>query len=81
MLQSKGIVVKPFIIGIGIDEKHKESLMCVGNFYDATDPEVFESVLDLVLEQALHNTTVQVDLLNNAGDPFITDVPTNIHRH
>ncbi|MAO45833.1 MAG: hypothetical protein CL823_01650 [Crocinitomicaceae bacterium] len=75
MLQSKGIVVKPFIIGIGIDEKHKESLMCVGNFYDATDPEVFESVLDLVLEQALHNTTVQVDLLNNAGDPFITDVP------
>ena len=75
MLQSKGVVVKPFIIGIGIDDKHKESLMCVGNFYDASNPEVFESVLDLVLEQALHNTTVQVDLLDEAGEPNITDVP------
>ena len=75
MLQSKGIVVKPFIIGIGIDDKHKESLMCVGNFYDASNPDVFESVLDLVLEQALHNTTVQVDLLDNRGKPTITDVP------
>jgi len=75
MLQSKGIVVKPFIIGIGIDNKHKESLMCVGNFYDASNPDVFESVLDLVLEQALHNTTVQVDLLDNFDKPTITDVP------
>lgn len=75
MLQAKGIVVKPFIIGIGIDEKNKESLKCVGNFYDASDPIVFESVLDLVLEQALHNTTVQVDLLDNRGKPSITDVP------
>ena len=75
MLQSKGIVVKPFIIGIGIDEKHKESLRCVGDFYDATNPEVFETVLDLVLEQALHNTTVEVRLLDNEGNPTITDVP------
>ena len=87
MLQSKGIVVKPFIIGIGIDDNHKESLMCVGNFYDATNPEVFESVLDLVLEQALHNTTVQVDLLDDDGLPNITDVPitftdirTGVHK-
>jgi len=75
MLQSKGIVVKPFIIGIGIDDKHKESLRCVGNFYDATNPEVFETVLDLVLEQALHNTTVEVRLLDEEGDPTVTDVP------
>lgn len=75
MLQAKGIVVKPFIIGIGIDEKNKESLKCVGNFYDASDPEVFETILNLVLEQALHNTTVQVDLLDDSGKPTITDVP------
>ncbi len=75
MLQSKGIVIKPFIIGIGIEDKHKASLMCVGNFYDASNPKDFESVLALVLEQALHNTTVQVDLLDNKGKPTITDVP------
>jgi Ca-activated chloride channel homolog len=75
MLQAKGIVVKPFIIGIGIEEKYKESLRCVGNFYDATNPEIFENVLDLVLEQALHNTTVEVRLLDEQGNPSVTDVP------
>jgi Ca-activated chloride channel family protein len=75
MLQAKGIVVKPFIIGIGIEDKYKESLRCVGNFYDASDPEVFEEVLDLVLEQALHNTTVHVELLNNSGSSQVTDIP------
>ena len=75
MLQSRGIVVKPFIIGIGIEDRFKESLRCVGNFYDASDPEMFETVLDLVLEQALHNTTVEVNLLDDLNEPTITDVP------
>jgi Ca-activated chloride channel family protein len=75
MLQAKGIVVKPFIIGIGLEDKFKESLRCVGNFYDAADPETFEMVLDLVLEQALHNTTVEVNLLDEHGEPTVTNVP------
>jgi Ca-activated chloride channel family protein len=75
MLQSRGIVVKPFIIGIGIEERYKESLRCVGNFYDASNPETFETVLHLVLEQALHNTTVEVNLLDDNNAPSITDVP------
>ena len=75
MLQSRGIVVKPFIIGIGIEDRFKESLRCVGNFYDASDPETFETVLHLVLEQALHNTTVEVNLLDDNNEPTITDVP------
>ncbi|PCJ81400.1 MAG: hypothetical protein COA49_04690 [Bacteroidetes bacterium] len=75
MLQAKGIVVKPFIIGIGLDDKFKESLRCIGNFYDAADPATFETVLDLVLEQALHNTTVEVNLLDENGKPTVTNVP------
>ena len=75
MLQSRGIIVKPFIIGIGIEEKFKESLRCVGNFYDASNPETFETVLHLVLEQALHNTTVEVNLLDDNNEPLITNVP------
>jgi Ca-activated chloride channel family protein len=75
MLQVKGIVVKPFVIGIGIEDKYKESLKCVGNFYDASDPEVFEEILDLVLEQALHNTTVHVELIGDNGISQVTDIP------
>jgi Ca-activated chloride channel family protein len=34
-LQAKGIVLKPFVIGIGIEEANQYSLKCVGNYYDA----------------------------------------------
>ena len=74
-LQSKGIVVKPFIIGLGIDESMMSSLECIGNFYDATDPVAFEEVLRLVLEQALHNTTLHIELHDEAGEPTVTNVP------
>ena len=73
-LQAKGIVVKPFVIGMGLDRAQRESLECVGNFYDASQPESFEHILQLVLEQALHNTSVHIELMNGAGDPIITDV-------
>lgn len=73
-LQAKGIVVKPFVIGMGIEDAMAESLRCIGNFYDAADPEAFEHVLQLVLEQALHNTTVHVDLLDSSGEPQVTNV-------
>ena len=73
-LQAKGIVVKPFVIGMGIEDVMAESLRCIGNFYDAADPEAFEHVLQLVLEQALHNTTVHLELLNAEGNPEVTNV-------
>ena len=57
--------------GRGHDGK---SLECIGNFYDAADPIAFEHVLQLVLEQAMHNTTLHIDLLNQEkevrGDRF-----------
>ena len=74
-LQAKGIVVKPFVIGMGIEDGLKESLSCIGNFYDAADPEAFEVVLQLVLEQALHNTTFHLELLDASGAPAVADVP------
>lgn len=74
-LQDKGIVVKPFVIGMGIEDKWADNLRCIGNFYDATDPEAFEHVLQLVLEQALHNTTVHLELLDETGQPLVTNYP------
>jgi Ca-activated chloride channel family protein len=35
-LQLKGITLKPFVIGIGIDEGFKESFDCIGHYYNAT---------------------------------------------
>ena len=74
-LQAKGVTLKPFVIGMGMDDLMAESLNCIGNFYDAADPQAFEHVLQLVLEQAIHNTTVQVDLLNEVGQAIESNVP------
>lgn len=67
MLQARGIIVKPFIIGIGLEEQFKETFRCVGNFFDATDSETFREVLDIVIEQAMHDTTYEIDLLDPSG--------------
>ena len=34
-LQKKGIILKPFVIGIGLDLEFRESFECMGSFYDA----------------------------------------------
>lgn len=73
-LQKKGIILKPFIIGIGLDVNFKKTFECVGNYYDAADPERFKEVLGIVILQALNNTTMQVNLLDQAGNPTETNV-------
>jgi Ca-activated chloride channel homolog len=73
-LQQKGIILKPFVIGIGLDMKFAESFKCVGTYYDAANPETFKTALNIVISQALNNTSSQVNLLNKSGIPSETNV-------
>ncbi len=73
-LQKKGIILKPFIIGIGLDQSFINSFGCVGKFYDASNESTFKTILNVVISQALNNTTVQVNLNDLAGRPSETDV-------
>ncbi|MCW3083005.1 MAG: cobaltochelatase subunit [Bacteroidetes bacterium] len=73
-LQKKGIVLKPFIIGIGLDQSYMNSFGCVGKFYDASNESSFKNILSMVISQALNNTTVQVNLNDQIGRPTETDV-------
>ncbi len=73
-LQKQGIILKPFVIGIGLDDQFTETFECVGQYYDATNERSFGNVLGLVISQALNNTTAQVNLLDERGSPTETDV-------
>lgn len=73
-LQSKGIILKPFIIGIGLDEQFQETFDCVGRYYNASNKERFEEILDVVISQALNTTSVQVNLLDSYDQPTETNV-------
>lgn len=73
-LQKKGIVLKPFVIGIGLDQSYLNSFGCIGKFYDASSETGFKNILNIVISQALNNTTVQVNLNDQIGRPTETDV-------
>lgn len=80
-LQKKGVVLKPFVIGIGLDENFKTSFECVGTYFDAADENTFKNVLGVVISQALDNTTAQINLLDIHGKPTETDVPVLLYDH
>jgi Ca-activated chloride channel family protein len=78
-LQAKGIVLKPFVIGVGLDDAEKYTLRCIGNFFDADTPEMFDHVLQVVITQALNTTTAQIHLLTDNGEPLETDVAVTLY--
>lgn len=73
-LQKKGIFLRPFVIGVGLDVKFADVFGCMGKFYDVSNEANFADVLNLVLTEALTQTTVQVDLLDINKKPNETDV-------
>ena len=74
MLQKKGIVLKPFIIGIGMDPEFKKTFDCIGYYYNADREDKFQEILHVVITQALNSTTAQVNLLDEEGNPTETNV-------
>ena len=79
-LQRNGVILKPFVIGIGMDEDFKATFKCIGNYYDATDEKDFGEVLNIVISQALNSTTAQVNLLDVGEEPTETNVSYTLYN-
>jgi Ca-activated chloride channel homolog len=73
-LQKNGIILKPFVIGIGIDPGFRETFDCVGYYYNARQEHKFKETLGFVINQVLNSTTAQVNLLDVKGEPTETNV-------
>ena len=73
-LKDKGVNVTPFVIGLGMDLSYLEKFRCIGEYEDAETRESFEKVLQNVVQKALLNTTVQINLNDVSGAPKETDV-------
>ena len=75
LYQRKGIILKPFVIGVGLDEDWKESFNCIGRFFDASNETDFTNILNIVISHVIDNTSVQVNLLDKNGETTETNVP------
>lgn len=73
-LQRNGVVLKPFVIGMSLSVEVADAFKCVGNFYNTETSVAFQNALNVVISQAMNNTTVQVNLLDIHGNPSETDV-------
>ncbi len=73
-LMEKGIVFKPFIIGIGLTPEQIKTFECVGTFYDYSDNSTFSTIANIIQQQKLNKTTAQVNLLDNTSKPLETNV-------
>jgi Ca-activated chloride channel family protein len=79
MLQRKGIVLKPFVIGLGLSKDFIQSFECIGNYFDATDETQFRNAFSIVITQALNNTTAQINLLDINSKPSETNVAMTLY--
>ncbi len=61
-LQKKGIILKPFVIGVGVD--FDISFNCMGTYFDGSTEKKFREALNIVISYTLNKTTAQVNLLD-----------------
>ena len=73
-LLEKGIVFKPFIIGIGLSPEQIKTFECVGTFYDYNDNSTFSTISTIIQQQKLNKTSAQVNLLDQTSLPSETNV-------
>jgi Ca-activated chloride channel family protein len=73
-LQKKGVILKPFIIGLGGNPDFARAFECVGKYYDAGNEASFNKILNVVISQAINATTAQVNLNDIFGNPTESNV-------
>jgi Ca-activated chloride channel homolog len=71
-LQSQGIFLRPYIIGLGL--RAEENLNCAGKFINADTPGKFHDILNEAIEKSFSKTSVSVELLDAQNQPKETNV-------
>jgi Ca-activated chloride channel family protein len=73
-MQKNGIILKPFIIGLGVGKDFAAAFNCIGKAYDARSAADFRAILGSISRQVLGRTTVTVELTDAADKPIEKDV-------
>lgn len=79
-LQSKGIIMRPFIIGLGMSQDYQTQFGCVGKFFGVNTEGEFQAVLNNVIAQSLESTTLTVRLMDQNNKPTETDVNMSFYN-
>lgn len=78
-LQKKGVVLKPYIVGVDIDISLVDMLECIGNYFNAANANEFRRAINTIVGQVTNLTSVQVNLLDTYGNPTETNSVLSFH--
>jgi Ca-activated chloride channel family protein len=73
-LQKRGILLKPYIIGLGVGKDFTSAFSCMGRAYDARSGSEFKKLLSYVVKQTVGRTTVTVELQDINNKPTETNL-------
>jgi Ca-activated chloride channel homolog len=73
-LQQRNVFLKPFVVGLGMEQEVTNQFDCVGDYYDAKNPRAFFNTINTILYRALAPTTASIELLDAAGNKTEKDV-------
>jgi Ca-activated chloride channel homolog len=79
-LQSRGVILRPFVIGLGMNSDYSKYFDCVGKYFNAATESDLQNILSTVITQALNNTTLQVNLNDIYGKPTETNVDMTFYN-
>jgi len=78
-MQKNNIILKPFIIGLGMGPEVDDAFRCIGTYYNTTNEQSLSNIMNLAVSQALNNTTVQINLLDINDKPIETNVNMTLY--
>lgn len=78
-LQKKGIVLKPYIIGVNINLEQIDILKCMGNYFNASNENEFRQAINTIISQVTNLMAIQVNLLDINNNPTETNVAMSFH--
>lgn len=79
--EEKGIALRPFIVGLGLNDSLKKKFDCLGTFYDVQNEDMLSSTMRILISRVLNPTTCQINLLDAYGNPTETNVEMTLYDH
>lgn len=80
-LLDKRISLRPFIVGLNGGDDFVQKLKCIGEVLDTKDEPSLYNTVGVIIKQTLNTTTAQVNLLDAAGNPTLTNLPFTLYDH
>lgn len=80
-LQTKHIFLRPFVIGLGLNNDYSKEFDCLGKYFSAKNILTFKKALGKAVFRTLSKTSVSIELLNAQGERKEKDLNVTFINH